>query len=575
MDLLKASALYRWRVALGGRLEDTQARFPELEQDIKFLALADPSGNLAYLPWAASQVSKGGDPLVVRQAVDDFHRLRSQLGSKDIYSYPDLAKLQEAIQRAGDFPAKAEQTNARRDGYRLLGYVGGTEIYEILSPFGSMCLGRGTQWCIAGISNNAFADYTNDNRIFFLLDPSEKKETARLLHRNEGGAQVWEADDKRVPLRVVDSDIWAFLGEHFRGLKLVEAEGDNPPGEEIEADTSGIKGAEDFEDEQELEEHRSEVWEELLMSTGSEAPSGAGIKRALETWSDVDLTVVGDTVNYLGKHNPGQHLEELEVLMGAMDDSLLRSLLPFLSLDGALALFRDGSRGQREILAPPLAKGVDESTHDLSVGSIARGLVEAGFPLSEPAQGKVFRIWSRWLTLVPWGPLKKLHPGLFRDLYPLEISETYALPGITGTNDWVDRPALYEAALGDNLARAVSEQPNLIPRASRLLNAGGGSGRVADELIRRFHARDRQGFGKLLFAIERLIPKLQLFPQRTLMTQIFAALPLSESTRRRLLDAVSPDRQAGVRHVIEEEGGRVPGPPSGPDPRQLPLPHVR
>lgn len=159
-----------------GRVEDAIAKYPEMEQDIRFLAANDPSGNNKYLAWGVKQISGGNERDDVAEVIKDFDRSRQRLPKKDINQW-EFSELRDALGNLGTSKSKKKQKQKTEGAIKLYE----DDRYFLIAPLteGASCTyGAGTKWCISAKHSNYFKQYFKYQKVSFVfaLDKTKDKE---------------------------------------------------------------------------------------------------------------------------------------------------------------------------------------------------------------------------------------------------------------------------------------------------------------------------------------------------------------------------------------------------------------
>lgn len=125
-----------------------------------------------------------------------FDKLSSNLPKTDINSYKSVDELWNALNEYSKRP--------RRDYKKV---EGGNVIYDdgnlfIVNPqtYQSSCYyGKGTKWCTASETDNAFTQHNSDGKLFYILDRSKQTSDpfykVALLQKFNGEQSFWDARD--------------------------------------------------------------------------------------------------------------------------------------------------------------------------------------------------------------------------------------------------------------------------------------------------------------------------------------------------------------------------------------------
>src|SRR5690606_38921767 len=152
-------------------------KYPNLKNDISYLANKDPSGNLKYLDWMTKILSSNQvDKDEISHVIELFHKFRNKLDKKDIYQYKpnEFNDLKEKLTKIKN---EDEESKSKNKAYMQEVACGNNTVYEsdnflvkhIFNKASSIHYGRDTRWCITMEDKNHFEDYSSDNSIFFFI----------------------------------------------------------------------------------------------------------------------------------------------------------------------------------------------------------------------------------------------------------------------------------------------------------------------------------------------------------------------------------------------------------------------
>jgi hypothetical protein len=166
-----------------GRLEDTKAKYPNIEDEVGELSDQDPSGNNKYLGWSAKMVDSGADLYTVIDLVNDYHKgadkITPEMGAevgvknpKDINAFKGVDVLSKFIEI---LKAKKTKSELKQGGIQIYN-DGRFEVIVPLNVEASCSHGKGTSWCIAagggGNLNQHFESYSSHSVFYFVKDKS-------------------------------------------------------------------------------------------------------------------------------------------------------------------------------------------------------------------------------------------------------------------------------------------------------------------------------------------------------------------------------------------------------------------
>lgn len=157
------------------KVDDFQAKYPEIADEIQSVNDADPSSTKKYLEWGVKQLRKGSSPAQVSDAIKKFHAAQPRLENKDIGQYGSADEVTNAVLSIGEAKSvhkKMKREQARKDAdYVWEDPDGRFLLIHPKTAEASIHYGKGTQWCISAEKDNAFDEYTEDGiKFYFLID---------------------------------------------------------------------------------------------------------------------------------------------------------------------------------------------------------------------------------------------------------------------------------------------------------------------------------------------------------------------------------------------------------------------
>ncbi len=201
--LLSYATLYAGLASFGSRKSDALAKYPELKDEIKLLADADPTGRQTYLAWGADQVSKGESPREVTDALSRFHAAQPRMdkNKRDINAFRSVRQLLSAVRRAEGKITRKDIEEGKQQGAELILSEPDYNVYRVFSPTASVCYGKDTRWCIAAMKENQFRHYHEElgSDVFVLVGPDPRDKVAVIVGRQDGKVEVRSSTNQKQP----------------------------------------------------------------------------------------------------------------------------------------------------------------------------------------------------------------------------------------------------------------------------------------------------------------------------------------------------------------------------------------
>lgn len=226
------------RILLEGRLEDAQAKYPEVPAQYWHVFIEnDPSGNLKYLDW---MVKNSGFVITdaeynldfLFKAVELFHKNKHKYPKKDIYAY----NVEELYLTGKEVEKKVSERQKRKDIKKNTTKLYDNEEWHILMPtsHGASCFyGAGTKWCIAERNSRHWDNYTNEQQIEFVFALNKTKSQKDPMYKiafavyPNGKCEVFNAKDDQIyqgpfhkaVFKILPNDIASNLWNKFSDAK--------------------------------------------------------------------------------------------------------------------------------------------------------------------------------------------------------------------------------------------------------------------------------------------------------------------------------------------------------------------
>jgi len=179
------------------RVKSLKKKYPELAEDIEFLAEYDPTeGKQVYLQWAVNKLRSGFSFDELLSALLVFHEAKKFLEVKDLnrYKTPDevVEKSEEALQ------IEADAVQAERDAKHptLVYSKTGLLIYQIFTKDQMIKIGRGSEWCVAHPGGTYWdKEYTVvPNWKFYVIDADDGRYLAFFAGDELAELRDWKND---------------------------------------------------------------------------------------------------------------------------------------------------------------------------------------------------------------------------------------------------------------------------------------------------------------------------------------------------------------------------------------------
>lgn len=184
------------------RYHEDNGNKPEFEdalQIVKYLTKVHPK----YIQWIVKQYIEGRfkleDRTRIKDELEEFDRVRSQLEQKDINQYKTLKDLYNVLDVfSGKEVMSANQIKKEMKSSGADKLIDNAEIlmYKVKTKEAAMLLGKGTRWCTAAINNNMFDHYNQDGPLFVIID---KENNAKYqIHLNSQSCMDAEDDSTNI-----------------------------------------------------------------------------------------------------------------------------------------------------------------------------------------------------------------------------------------------------------------------------------------------------------------------------------------------------------------------------------------
>lgn len=167
--LWKVCSRYNGWLKLAGKLEEAQAKFPHLKEQLQELSKSDPSGSNKYLTWGIKQLEKGHSLNDLLPTLRLFHQKQNLLEKKDIHQYVDLKDLENLLK---DLDSKSKRQVKKEEvaaGSKKIFEDDSYLLVRIDNKKASQAYGANTKWCITMESANYYEQYRSEDVEFYFL----------------------------------------------------------------------------------------------------------------------------------------------------------------------------------------------------------------------------------------------------------------------------------------------------------------------------------------------------------------------------------------------------------------------
>jgi len=186
--------------------DDLRKSNPEVANDISALEM---SGELpvGYAKWAAKQLKLGFDKAEILAASKEFDKIKHRLDNKDLYAYT-LPKVEKAIQSVVVKEPPKSQKVFEDDKWLIT---------QLFNKEAAIKYGKNTKWCISGLCDNKFDEYSEEGSLFYVVINKATQEHYAISKDSEFDVYFWDAQDEQIGSNELPS---VFTDEYFQDVLM-------------------------------------------------------------------------------------------------------------------------------------------------------------------------------------------------------------------------------------------------------------------------------------------------------------------------------------------------------------------